>query len=113
MQWSEPDDLTLLLNRGSAGDRAAAERAFEHVYARLKSIAGGPGSGGREGGTLHPTVLVHEAYGRLFSASSSSWNDRRHFFSVAAKAMRHIVIDHARANLASKRGGRLDPGGRG
>ncbi|MEM9373978.1 MAG: ECF-type sigma factor [Planctomycetota bacterium] len=113
MQRSESDDLTLLLNRGSAGDRAAADQAFDQVYARLKAIAGGSSNSVREGDTLHPTVLVHEAYGRLFSASRSSWNDRRHFFAVAAKAMRHIVIDHARANLASKRGGgwtRVDGG---
>ncbi|MEM7754519.1 MAG: ECF-type sigma factor [Planctomycetota bacterium] len=110
---SEPTDLTLLLNRGSAGDRDAAERAFEQVYTRLKAMAGMPGTAARPGDTLHPTALVHEVYGKLFLGTPGTWNDRRHFFAVAAKAMRHIIIDHARANLARKRGGgwtRVDGG---
>ncbi|MEM1184261.1 MAG: ECF-type sigma factor [Planctomycetota bacterium] len=102
---TDAHDLTLLLNQGSAGDRAAAERAFEHVYAKLKAMAGGPSGPGRSGDTLHPTALVHEVYGKLFSGSPGSWSDRRHFFAVAAKAMRSIVVDHARASLAQKRGG--------
>lgn len=105
MGSSESDDLTLLLNRGSAGDRDAAERAFEQVYRRLKSIARRSDHSTHPDGTLHPTAVVHEAYVRLFTRASGSWSDRHHFFAVAAKAMRHIVIDQARSSLAKKRGG--------
>lgn len=101
----ESDDLTILLNRGSAGDRDAAGRAFEQVYRRLKAIARGSDPSTTADGTLGPTAVVHEAYVRLFAQANSSWNDRNHFFAVAAKAMRHIVTDHARATLAQKRGG--------
>lgn len=105
LEPGESDDLTILLNRGSAGDRDAAERAFEQVYSRLKTIAHHSTNQGNENGTLNSTSVVHEAYARLFSHSSASWNDRSHFFAVAAKAMRHVVIDHARSNLTQKRGG--------
>lgn len=105
MSTGESDDLTVLLNRGSAGDRDAASRAFEQVYQRLKSIAYQSGGQWGENGTLNSTSVVHEVYGRLFTRQGVPWSDRGHFFAVAAKAMRHIVIDHARANLAQKRGG--------
>ena len=104
MEPSESEDLTILLNRGSAGDRDAAERAFGQVYRRLKAIARGAAPSANADDTLHPTAVVHEAYTRLFARSGGSWNDRNHFFSVAAKAMRHIMIDHARSSLAQKRG---------
>ena len=100
----ETADLTVLLNRGFAGDHNAADRAFTYVYDRLRAIAsrGGP----REAGsTLQPTAMVHEVFAKLIRSRAATWNDRRHFFSVAAKAMRQIAIDHARASLSKKRGG--------
>ena len=98
-------DLTVLLNRGSAGDRDAAEAALEQVYGRLKLMAGAVGGRGSVDDTLQPTALVHEMYARLFAGAAGSWNDRNHFFSVAAKAMRRIIVDNARKSLAQKRGG--------
>ena len=98
-------DLTMLLNRGAQGDTDAADQAFDRVYARLKLIAAGPSGPARRDGTLHATALVHEAYARLFRGAGTPWESRAHFFGVAAKAMRRIAIDHARASLAKKRGG--------
>ena len=102
---NDSSDLTLLLNRGSAGDRDAAEAAFDQVYTRLRVMANAVRGRGSANDTLHPTALVHEMYGRLFAGAGGSWNDRNHFFSVAAKAMRRIVVDNARKSLAQKRGG--------
>ncbi|MFI4854184.1 MAG: sigma-70 family RNA polymerase sigma factor [Phycisphaerales bacterium JB065] len=100
------DDLTQFLNSGAAGDEDAAERAFRHVYERLRAIASNPrGSAGRSGDTLQPTALVHEAYMRLFRGGGMQWASRAHFFGVAARAMRQIAIDHARSMLTQKRGG--------
>lgn len=101
----EPPNLTVLLNRGSAGDRAAADQAFRFVYDRLRAIAAGTRSRRGTGQTPHPTTLVHEAYAKLFRGSDPAWEDRGHFYAVAAKAMRHIAIDRARAALSAKRGG--------
>lgn len=101
----EPQDLTVLLNRGIAGDRNAADQAFTFVYDRLRAIAAGPGGAAKPDGTMHATALVHEVFAKLVKSNAATMNDRRHFFSVAAKAMRHIAIDHARKSLSKKRGG--------
>ena len=97
-------DLTRLLNRGAGGDEAATHLAFDRVYSRLRAIAGGP-RGARADDTMHPTALVHEVYAKLFRGGRGQWENRAHFFNVAAKAMRRIAIDHARAAVAQKRGG--------
>jgi RNA polymerase sigma factor (TIGR02999 family) len=96
-------EVSLLLTAASAGDRDAADRAFSLVYADLQHLArrqvrihaGGPGA----------TSLVHEVYLRLVRADPMQMDSREHFFALAARAMRQLVIDHARQRAATKRGG--------
>jgi RNA polymerase sigma factor (TIGR02999 family) len=97
-------DLTHWLNRARDGDATAAERAFNEVYGELKRIAGR--SLGQQGAaTLSPTALVHETFLKLLPEPSQPLNDRQHFFRLAARAMRQIIIDEARRRSAEKRGG--------
>lgn len=96
-------EITELLERSAAGDRAAMNAVFEHVYPELRRIA--QGQIGRGEQTLTPTVLVHETYLRLFGASRLALGSRRHFFACAARAMRNVLVDHLRAASAQKRGG--------
>lgn len=104
---SQPRDVTVLLSQAPT-DPVAAERLFQEVYADLQAIARARMKGEREGHTLQATALVSEAYLRLIGAESIEYQDRKHFFCVAAEAMRRILIDHARAKLAQKRdGGRM------
>ncbi len=98
-------DITELLSAARAGDRAAMDRLFETVYRELKQIARRLLRGRSPGATLETTALVHEAYFRLARQEAPDLQDRVHFFAVAARAMRQIVIDHARARQAAKRGG--------
>lgn len=101
------NELTQILRQAGAGDAAALGRAFEHVYAELRRLAATRLSALRPGQTLTPTVLVHEVYEKLLRADDLGFQDRRHFFACAAQAMRQIVIDHARAVAADKRGGQF------
>lgn len=75
------------------------------VYGELKRLAASYLQRQRADHTLQPTALVHEAYMKLIDASQISWQDRAHFFAVAAQTMRNILVDHARAAAADKRGG--------
>jgi RNA polymerase sigma-70 factor (ECF subfamily) len=106
-----PTEVTQLLHRIgdhgiSIGERSAgADRLLELVYAELRRIASRIMSRERADHTLQPTALVHEAYLRLIGGSALAWNDRAHFMSIAARAMRHVLIDHARRRDAEKRGG--------
>lgn len=100
---SDPASLTSRLNAARAGDRQAAEQALGQVYADLKGIAGGMLRG--NGLTINATSLVHDAYLRLIPENEREFADRQHFFRLAARAMRQIVIDHVRARSADKRGG--------
>ncbi len=75
------------------------------LFQELRAIAEAYLRPERAGATLQPTVLVHEAYLKLFERTSAGWNDREHFFAVAAKAMRQILVDRARARARLKRGG--------
>jgi RNA polymerase sigma factor (TIGR02999 family) len=86
-----------------AGDPAALERLFEMVYDRLRRIA--RGKLGHERDVLDTTALVHEAFLKLVDRERIEWNDRVHFFSVASRAMRQVVIDAARTRRRAKRGG--------
>jgi RNA polymerase sigma factor (TIGR02999 family) len=97
--------LTQLLRESRAGDRTAFDRVLSVVYNELRRQAGQYLKMQRPGHTLQPTALVHEAYLRLVSGSQPDWQDRAHFFGVAATVMRHILVDHARAQSAQKRGG--------
>ena len=99
------DDITELLDRWHAGDAAAFETLVERVYAELRRIADGVLRGERAEHTLQPTALVHEAYLRLTGVRELKLQNRRHFYGAAAKAMRRILVDHARHRNALKRGG--------
>ena len=89
----------------SAADPAARERALELVYDDLVRIARAELSRHRRGDTLNTRALVNEAYLKLFQGSAGAFENRVHFFATAARAMRQVVIDYARARLAERRGG--------
>ena len=110
MTDSEARDITVLIGAARGGDATAAERLFAMVYGDLKQIARRHlrGMGGRRGETLRTTALVHEAYLRL-ARPGGDVNDRVHFFAVASRAMRQIVVDHVRRERAAKRGGGVVP----
>ena len=101
-----PGDITQCLLALRHGGRAEVDALFSLVYDRLRVMARGrlrdsPGQ------TLDATALVHETFLRFVDATRLDFNDRQHFFAVAARAMRQIVVDHARRRLAAKRGGGL------
>lgn len=98
-------EITKLLAAARAGDSSAHERLLPLVYADLKRRAHNQLRNERPDHTLNTTALVHEAYLKLVDKRESDWQDRRHFLNVASQAMRRILIDHARARLAEKRGG--------
>lgn len=98
-------DITRLLRAYGAGERSALDRLMPAVYEQLRSIAHNRLRGERPGHTLSSTGLVHEAYLKLVDLDHVQWNDRRHFFALAARLMRQILIDYARIRKADKRGG--------
>lgn len=97
--------VTELLARWSKGDASARDALVPLVYNELRKIARRCLAGQRGGHTLQPTALVHEAYLRLAGRDSADWQNRVHFFAMAAQIMRHILVDHARKRSAAKRGG--------
>lgn len=101
------ESLTVILNELGAGaeDDSGVARALPFVYDELKGLADAFLRGERRDHTLQATALVHEAYIRLADSPTGKWQDRQHFFRLAAKTMRHILVDHARARAADKRGG--------
>jgi RNA polymerase sigma factor (TIGR02999 family) len=99
--------LTQWLRAAGDGDRDAGERAYALVYAELRRLAARQLGANRDAATLTPTALVNEAFLKLAGGSLANLNDRRHFFNLAARAMRQTVVDHARERLAQKRGGGL------
>jgi RNA polymerase sigma factor (TIGR02999 family) len=102
-------EVTRLLDAAAAGDRQAAADLLPLVYDGLRKLAAVRMAAESPDHTLAPTALVHEAYLRLVAESQAPhWKGRGHFFSVAAEAMRRILVDHARAKHADKRGGRWD-----
>mgnify|MGYP001812182427 CR=1 FL=1 len=98
-------DLTGLLLRCSEGDVDAREELLPVVYDELRRVAGGFMRRERQGHTLQPTALVHEAYLRLVDQSRVEWRNSVHFTALAATMMRRILIDHARSHQVAKRGG--------
>lgn len=98
-------NVTMLLSRVSAGDVDAGRELLPLLYDELRAIAGKQFRGQSPGHTLQPTVLVHEAFLKLVGKPASGFAGRAHFFAVAATAMRQILVNHARANNAAKRGG--------
>ncbi len=103
-------DVTRLIDAAAAGDPAAAGEILPLVYAELRRLAADLLARERPGQTLQPTALVHEAYLRLVGNDlpPDDWHGRGHFFGAAARSMRQILIDSARAKAAEKRGGRRD-----
>jgi RNA polymerase sigma factor (TIGR02999 family) len=99
-----PEPVTVLLNRWRQGDSAALETLLPLVYDELRRIAGRQLRRERANHTLQPTALVHEAYLKLVDQHRIEWRNRAQFFGVAAQVMRRILIDHARAQRAAKRG---------
>jgi RNA polymerase sigma-70 factor, ECF subfamily len=96
--------LTQLLRSAQAGDIAASTQFFEQVQGEMKRLAAHYMKGERRDHTLQPTALVNEAWLRIFGAGNQSFLDRTHFFAVASRAMRHVLVDHARGRMAEKRG---------
>lgn len=88
-------------------DTEGTGRLLELVYEELREIAARIMRNERSGHTLQPTALVHEVYVKLVDQENLQWNDRAHFLSIAARAMRQILVDHARSHGAVKRGGNL------
>ncbi|HEY6392911.1 MAG TPA: sigma-70 family RNA polymerase sigma factor [Bryobacteraceae bacterium] len=99
------EHITPLLKAAQNGARDAESRLIRRVYADLRRLAAGYLRRERPGQTLQPTALVHEAYIRLKKANNGEWNDRKHFFAIATRIMREILVDNARARKAEKRGG--------
>jgi len=97
--------ITELLVQVGQGRRSAAEQLMPLVYDQLRALARSFFAVQRPNHTLEPTALVHEAFVRLVGQSQTDWTGRAHFFAVAAKAMRQILINHAEAKQAAKRGG--------
>jgi RNA polymerase sigma factor (TIGR02999 family) len=101
-------DVTQILSQIDAGDPSAAEQLLPLVYAELRRLARAQMIKERAEHTLQPTDLVHEAYLRLVGDTAANWDSRGHFFSAAAEAMRRILVEHARAKNAIKRGGQFE-----
>jgi RNA polymerase sigma-70 factor, ECF subfamily len=99
-----PTDLLVAWRNG---DRAAFDRLVPLVSDELRELAGKYLRHERDGHTLQPTALVNEAYLRLVDLNRIEWQDRAHFFAMAARTMRRVLVDHARARDNDKRGGRL------
>ena len=100
-----PDHVTRLLSDCSDGDSGAFDRLMPLVYDDLRRIAHRRLAAEQSGHTLSTTAVVHEAYLQLVNQATATWRDRAHFFAVAARVIRHVLIDYARARKAAKRGG--------
>jgi RNA polymerase sigma factor (TIGR02999 family) len=100
-----PGELTQLLIAWSQGDVRALEQLTPLVYAELRKIAHRYMNRERAGHTLQTTAVVHEAFLRLLGNPQENWQNRSHFYAIAAQMMRRILVDYARANLRAKRGG--------
>ncbi|HEX4169615.1 MAG TPA: sigma-70 family RNA polymerase sigma factor [Bryobacteraceae bacterium] len=106
MDTDSPDahQVTRLLHAWRSGETDAREQLITLVYPQLRSLAARYMSGEAGGHTLSATSLVHEAYIKILG-SSVDWDDRVHFFAVAARIMRHLLVDHAKSKRRAKRGG--------
>jgi RNA polymerase sigma factor (TIGR02999 family) len=100
--------ITQLLDAVRAGDRGSLDQLFTLVYNELRGQAHRHLQRAGPARTLNTTALVHEAYLKLAACEQPDWEHRRHFFCVAARAMRQIIIDRARRRVAQKREGRLE-----
>ncbi len=101
----EPTDVTMLLNAWSDGKQDALDELMPVVYQELRKLARSYLRAERPEHTLQPTALVNEAYLRLVDQKNVRWENRRHFYGIAAQLMRRILVDHARKRQSEKRGG--------
>ena len=104
-RMAAPQDVTQILINWQEGDTDAAEKLMPLVYEELRRLARNYLARERADHTLQATALVHEAYLRLVDDRKVSWQNRAHFFGIAARLMRRILVDYARAHNAAKRGG--------
>ena len=104
---SPRDDVTPLLRRWGHGDRGALDELMPLIYKELHKLAKRHMKQQEADHTLQTTAVIHEAYLKLVGRSDMDWENRAHFFGVAAKAMRHVLVDHARTRRAAKRGGEV------
>ena len=105
MKRDSSSQVTELLGRWRGGDRKALDALMPLVYTELRRVANHYLRNERFGHTLQSTALVHEAYVRLIDQDFPQWQNRAHFFAVAAQLMRQILVDYARSHGAAKRGG--------
>ena len=105
MTHPDPATVTQLLEAACDGDRAALDQLFPLVYEELRTRARRQRHHWQGDYTLNTTALVHEAYIKLVDQGGAQWTNRAHFFSIAARAMRHILLDYVRHRKAQKRGG--------
>ena len=105
MAEPEPGDVTRLIGALRDGDDAAFEPLMDRVHGELRSLAARHLARERPDHTLQPTALVSEVYLKLVDQRARDWESREHFLSIASTAMRRILLQHARAKLAEKRGG--------
>jgi RNA polymerase sigma factor (TIGR02999 family) len=102
-------EITLLLNKWGEGDGQALDQLMPLLYPQLRQVAAAYTRRERRSDGMQPTALVHELYLKLVNRKKIGWEDRRHFYVFAARAMRMILIDHARQQQAEKRGSGIDP----
>jgi RNA polymerase sigma-70 factor (ECF subfamily) len=105
MQTPPTNQVTRLLLDWSKGDKAALDELMPFVYQELRQLASSYLRNEKQEHTLQPTALIHEAYLRLIDQNTPQLENRAHFFGVAARLMRQILVDHARSRVAAKRGG--------
>jgi RNA polymerase sigma factor (TIGR02999 family) len=106
---SADHSVTQLLEEWTSGNREALDKLMPVVYGELRKMAKRYMSQQNPGHTLQTTALIHEAYLRMVNQKEKHFENRAHFFGVAAQAMRHILVDYARARGADKRGGGARP----
>lgn len=108
MNSNSPRDVTQILKNWGNGDGTAPEKLMPLVYEELRQLARSYLARERTDHTLQATALVHESYLRLVDETQLNWQNRAHFYGIAARLMRQVLVDHARAHNAEKRGGKLE-----
>ena len=105
MNDNAPNEITQMLIELTDGNKDVVNQILPHIYDELRRLAGSYLRRERSDHTLQPTALVHEAYMKLIDQKQVQWQNRAHFFGIAAQVMRRILMDHARKHKADKRGG--------
>lgn len=108
MSKDAPSEITQMLIELTDGNQEVVNQILPHIYDELRRLAGSYLRRERSNHTLQPTALVHEAYMKLIDQKRVKWQNRAHFFGIAAQVMRRILLDHARKHQADKRGGEAE-----